>query len=270
MTSLETETSAAANYYNNPVIADFYQSLWGGSDIHIGLYTTGNETVAEASRAMTMRLLTLAGVSGGQKVLDIACGYGGTLRVLAQMGCDAAGIDISETCVAIARAENAAAGFHDILVSLGNFHRINTAASSWDTVICQEAIIHSGDRPKVFAEAYRVLRAGGTFAFSDILTVPGADLTKVEAAFSRLRADAGATVHDYERMARLAGFAVEHVEQRPHDIVTHYDKLAAALSSTQGNDEPLVASIRSSIRRWQDALVGGHITWASFVARKPA
>ena len=266
---LDAKTNATADYYNDAVIADFYQSLWGGSDIHIGLFATGNETVAEASKAMTLHLLELAGVTAGQKVLDIACGYGGTLRILADMGCFAAGIDISETCVSIARAANASAGFDDISVSLGDFHAIDSEPATWDVVICQEAIIHSADRSKVFAEAYRVLRSGGAFAFSDILTAPGADLAKVEAAYARLRADAGATVHDYANMARTAGFVVEYIEQRPYDIATHYEKLAAALASTYSSDEPLVSSIGSSIGQWQEATADGQITWACFVALKP-
>ncbi|MGI9476955.1 MAG: SAM-dependent methyltransferase [Hyphomicrobiaceae bacterium] len=269
MNLLECQKSAVADYYNDPVIAAFYQKLWGGSDIHIGLFVTGDETVAEASRAMTLHLLELAGVTAGQKVLDIACGYGGTLRLLADMGCEAAGIDISETCISYARTANAAAGFDDIAVSLGDFHAIDSEPAAWDAVICQEAIIHATDRPKVFAEAYRVLRAGGVFAFSDILTAPGADLARVGAAYARLRAESGATVRDYEDMARSAGFKVEYVEQRPNDIATHYDKLADALASNKRSDAPLVASIKSSVILWQEALANGDIAWACFVARKP-
>ena len=66
MNLLECQKSAVADYYNDPVIAAFYQKLWGGSDIHIGLFVTGDETVAEASRAMTLHLLELAGVTAGQ------------------------------------------------------------------------------------------------------------------------------------------------------------------------------------------------------------
>lgn len=46
-----------AEYYDDTNISGFYEQCWGGEDIHIGLYATGEETVADASAAMTGHLL---------------------------------------------------------------------------------------------------------------------------------------------------------------------------------------------------------------------
>ena len=266
------DADKAAAYYDDEAVSDFYEQCWGGADIHIGRYTTGNETVAEASAAMTRHLLDLAGLEAGHQVLDIACGFGGTLRTLAQRGCQVKGIDISTNCVDHARIANAEAGIGDqIDVAVGDFHNIDSAPNSWDAVVCQEAIIHSPNRPRVFAEVYRVLRPGGVFAFSDIVTGAAADIPTVEAAFARLGARAGSTIHDYQTMARAAGFDISHVEERLSDIRTHYDKLAARLvEPVAGIDADALAAISNSISRWQGALADGHITWACFVAFKPA
>jgi 2-polyprenyl-3-methyl-5-hydroxy-6-metoxy-1,4-benzoquinol methylase len=197
------DSGQAAAYYDNAAVSRFYETCWGGADIHIGRYVTGRETVAEASTAMTQYLIDQAGIKADQRVLDIACGFGGTLRTLARMGCKAKGIDISQNCVDHARADGDEAGLGDLIdVTIGDFHSIDSQPDSWDAVICQEAIIHSPDRQKVFTEVFRVLRPGGTFAFSDILTGEGADTAMVEAAFARLGASVGATVGDYENMAR--------------------------------------------------------------------
>lgn len=265
------DSEKAAAYYDNAAISRFYETCWGGADIHIGRYASGDETVAEASRAMTQHLLGLADLEAGRKVLDIACGFGGTLRMLAQLGCQVKGIDISQNCVDHAREANAEAGLDEkVDVAIGDFHNIDSAPDTWDAVVCQEAIIHSDDRPQVFAEVFRILRPGGVFAFSDILTGEAADITKVEAAFARLGASAGATISSYQAMAHDAGFEVSHVEERQGDIRTHYDKLAAQLTEPlDGIDADALSAISNSISRWQDALAGGHITWACFVARKP-
>jgi cyclopropane fatty-acyl-phospholipid synthase-like methyltransferase len=265
------DSEQAAAYYDDTTVSAFYEQCWGGADIHIGRYVTGRESVAEASTAMTQRLLERAGLSAGDRVLDIACGFGGTLRILARMGCEVSGIDISESCVERARAAADEAGLGDSIdVAVGDFHNIGGPADSLDAVICQEAIIHSPDRPQVFAEAFRILRPGGTFAFSDILTGQQADSAIVEAAFARIGARVGATVSDYQDMARKAGFEIVSVEERPGDITTHYDKLAEQLKRPiEGLDADAKASISQSIARWQAALAGGHITWACFVARKP-
>jgi cyclopropane fatty-acyl-phospholipid synthase-like methyltransferase len=266
-----TDTLATAAYYNDLGVTKFYELCWGGSDIHIGLYATGDEKIADASEAMTRHLLERSGVRADHRVLDIACGFGGTLRLLAKSGCHAKGIDISQVCVDKARKANVEAGLDpQIEVNVGDFHAIDTDADSWDAVICQEARIHSSDRPKVFDEVFRVLRRGGVFVFSDILTAEGADITMVEAAFARLGAPAGATAHNYQEMARKAGFQIRYVEERPNDIRTHYAKLAEILAKpVVGLDADVAGSILKSIRHWQAALGGGHITWACFVARKP-
>ena len=265
------DSDQAAAYYDDAAVSRFYEACWGGADIHIGRYVTGRETVAEASTAMTQYLIERAGLDVSDRVLDIACGFGGTLRTLARMGCKVKGIDISRNCVDHARAAAEEAGLDDrIEVELGDFHDIDSPADSWDAVVCQEAIIHSPNREKVFAEVFRALRPGGTFAFSDILTGEEADTSMVAAAFARLGASVGATVGDYEDMARAAGFELSSVEERQGDITAHYEKLAERLSRPiEGLDADAKEAISQSIARWQAALAGHHITWACFVARKP-
>lgn len=271
MANVIFDAEKTAAYYDDAAVSEFYQQCWGGTDIHIGRYVTGDETIAEASAAMTRQLLELAGLEAGYQVLDIACGFGGTLRALARLGCQVKGIDISKNCVDHARDANADAGFADkIDVAAGDFHNIDSAADTWDAVVCQEAIIHSPNRPRVFAEVFRILRPGGVFAFSDILTGEAADIPMVEAAFARLGASADATINDYQAMAREAGFEIAHVEERLGDIQQHYDKLAAQLDEPIGGiNADSLESISDSLSRWQDALAGGHITWGCFVARKP-
>ncbi|GAA5076755.1 methyltransferase domain-containing protein [Roseibacterium beibuensis] len=271
MTRSGTNAKAAAAYYNEDTVAAFYRSAWGGEDIHIGRYDTGAETVRDASRAMTRHLLSLARLRPGDTVLDIACGYGGTLRELARSGCVVHGIDISRVCVEEARRANAAAGLADrISVQIGDFHDLPFEPATLSACICQESIIHSTDRPRVFAEVFRVLRSRGVFAFSDILTTEGANLDLVNAAFARLGVTGGATRGDYERMAREAGFDIVQSGERQDDIRTHYDKLAERLEDPLPGVSPEAADgIAASIERWQRALEGGHITWACFVAKKP-
>lgn len=271
MTEPDTNAAHAADYYNTQDVADFYRLLWGGADIHIGLFRTGEESVAEASLAMTRHLLSVAGIKAGDRVLDISCGYGGTLGELARMGCHARGLDISQLCVDEARKAMDRDGLADrVTVDVGDFHQIDSADGAWDACVCQESIIHSNDRPRVFSEVFRVLRPEGTFAFSDILTAEGADMAKVSSAFERLGAQVGATPRTYYEMAQKAGFEILHSEERPHDIAAHYDRLAELLETpVEGLDPEAATRIAASIARWQEALAGGHITWACFVARKP-
>jgi hypothetical protein len=72
-------------------------------------------------------------------------------------------------------------------------------------------------------------------------------------------------------MAEDAGLEMQYHEERLNDIRTHYDKLASYLAKPiSGLDAEALASISRSISRWQAALLNGDITWACFIARKPA
>lgn len=271
MSNSTTNASNAADYYDSADTSAFYRLCWGGSDIHIGRYDTGRESVAEASAAMTQYLLGLAGFKASDRVLDIACGFGGTLVQLAELGCRPAGMDISNVCVEQARRTVSEAKLpNDIHVSQGDFHDIDSPPGVWDGAICQESIIHSSTRPLVFAEAHRVLRPGGVFAVSDILTTDDAEPGLVAAAFERLGVQDFATQNDYEIMAGETGFRIEHAEERPQDIEMHYAKLAEALSPPPEGLAPAAAErIADSISRWRTAIVGGHVTWACLVLRNP-
>ena len=271
MSNVIFDAERAGEYYDDTNVSNFYEQCWGGEDIHIGRYDTGTESVTQASAAMTRYLIERAGIAPDFRVFDIACGFGGTLRTLARLGCRVGGADISKNCVDHARRANAEAGFGDrIEVVVGDFHSIDSEPDAWDAVICQEAIIHSPNRPRVFAEVYRILRPGAVFAFSDIVTGEEADISMVEAAFARLGASTGATIADYQLMAQEAGFEILFIEERLEDIRTHYDKLADQLAGPIASlDASVQESIAKSISHWQAALAQGHITWACYVARKP-
>ena len=271
MSRTDTNASQAAAYYDADDTAAFYRLCWGGADIHIGRYKTGRETVAEASAAMTRHLLGLAGFKAGDRVLDIACGFGGTLVQLAGLACKASGMDISQLCIAQARRTLSEAGYADgVSVTRGDFHDIDSAPGVWDGVICQESIIHSADRARVFSESHRILRPGGVFAVSDIMATDGADPALVAGAFDRLGVRTFATPGDYAAMALAAGFGIEHAEERTEDIQAHYARLAEALSPPPEGLAPAAAErIATSIGHWRVAIAGGHVTWGCLVLRKP-
>ena len=42
--------STARDYYNSDNAEAFYSTIWGGEDIHIGLYGEGEDSIAAASR----------------------------------------------------------------------------------------------------------------------------------------------------------------------------------------------------------------------------
>src|SRR5262245_55836623 len=72
----------------------FYRLLWG-PHVHHGLWDA-HESPRDAQLNLTERLATLAGISGGERLLDVGCGMGGSSIHLARTrNCQASGVTIS-------------------------------------------------------------------------------------------------------------------------------------------------------------------------------
>ena len=96
--SYSEEVNIARDYYNSDDADNFYAIIWGGEDIHIGLYETEGEPIIDASHRTVRQLAKCLGEIGPQhKVLDIGSGYGGAARYLADtFGCTVTALNLSE------------------------------------------------------------------------------------------------------------------------------------------------------------------------------
>ncbi len=90
-------------------------------------------------------------------ILEVGCGTGNYITMLAQQfGCAAWGIDPSEGMLAQARARAPQVNFN-----VGRGEQLDFPAEMFDLVFSVDVIHHVEDRPRYFAEAYRVLKPGG-------------------------------------------------------------------------------------------------------------
>jgi arsenite methyltransferase len=154
--------------------------------------------------------LAVADLHPGQTVLDL--GSGGGLDVLLSArrvapGGAAYGLDASPDMLALARANAAKAGVSNATFLHGHIEDIPLPDGHVDVVISNCVINLSTDKPRVLAEAFRVLRPGGRLGVSDVIADEGIDPARLADAERRVGCLNGAlTQRQYAELLRAAGF----------------------------------------------------------------
>lgn len=106
-------------------------------------------------------LLDAAKVGADMRVLDVASGPGYGAGEAAARGARATGLDFAPAMVTEARKN-----FPDAEYIEGDGEDLPFDDESFDAVICPFGILHMPEPDKAIAEAFRVLRPGGRYAFT--------------------------------------------------------------------------------------------------------
>ncbi|MDQ0316217.1 glycine/sarcosine N-methyltransferase [Amorphus orientalis] len=275
--SAQAAADTAEAYYDDSAADEFYFNIWGGEDIHVGLYETTKD-IKEASHLTVKRMCEQAGrIDADTKVLDIGAGYGGSARVIArEYGAPVVALNISETQNERDRELNKAQGLDKLVtVKHGSYEDIPEADESFDLVWSQDAILHSGNKPKVFEEVFRVLKPGGCFIFTDPMQADVvSDPASLQPVLDRLHLDNMGSFALYRRLAREAGFTEgEHLELT-HNLRTHYSRVSEEVKADYDNlvklsAEDYLQRMLKGLDAWVTAADAGNLAWGILVFRKP-
>lgn len=152
----------------------------------------------------------IAAIQSGETVLDLGSGGGMDCFIAAKKVGSTGhviGVDMTPEMLSKARNDAIKYGYKNIEFRLGEIENLPVANASVDVIISNCVINLSPDKPRVFAEAFRVLKPGGRFAVSDMIaTAPLPDKIKKDVSLY-VGCIAGAIYIDsLKKMLREAGF----------------------------------------------------------------
>ena len=223
--------ATAASGCCDPITTNLYDAMQAGQIPEEALLASlgcGNPTA-------------LAQLKPGENVLDL--GSGGGIDVLLsarRVGPTgkAYGLDMTDEMLALANENKRKSGIENVEFLKGEIEHIPLPDSSVDVIISNCVINLSADKDKVLREAFRVLKPGGRFAVSDVVT-RGEILPEIrQSVLAWVGCIAGALEENQYR-SKLATAGFEQIDVEPTRIYRAED--AREFLAGQGIDVDVLA-----------------------------
>ncbi|SDR64327.1 Methyltransferase domain-containing protein [Rhizobiales bacterium GAS113] len=222
-------------------------------------------------------LAKCANVDAGTKVVDFCAGLGGAARYLAHhYGAIVTGIELTPARVAGAAELARRVGLDGkVEIIEGNVMDVPLPSSSQDVVVSQESLFHVPNLARAIAEAWRLLRPGGRFAFTNWVTHLPLSAADTRLLWDGMAAATLISIDAHTGLLRDAGFKIDRIDDETDawglilaDRLRMYQKLrveAEQAGRPAGHDD-FYKSYVLFVDLVQKKAMGG----ARFAALKPA
>lgn len=236
-----------------------------GEQIHIGGFQSSQQ------------LADRAGIGAGMRGVDLCCCNGAGMRFLVRFRqvAQMVGVDATETVIARGRQRCQAEGLADrITFQKADVCDSRLPSHSADFVWGEDAWCYVSDKPKLIAEAIRLVRRGGTIAFTDWVEGP-AGLSTAEAArfltfmkfpnvqtipgYRRLLEERGCTVILAEDTGRFAPYVDLYLQMVGRQLTSDALRIL-------GHDQALLGQVAGEMTFLQSLAHAGKIAQGVFVA----
>ncbi|HEU4729485.1 MAG TPA: methyltransferase domain-containing protein [Kofleriaceae bacterium] len=221
------------------------------------LPSLGHDAIFAVTAQASAALLDAAAVRAGSRLLDIGCGPAAWAGEVVARGVEFVGVDLSAEMIAQARARHPGIEFRQ-----ADAEALPFEAGTFDAAVSSYSI-NGLPRPEVgVAEAHRVLRPGGRYAFVTWCVKEGNDLFQLTRAAVARHVTAGGdeprswAPAESAALLRAAGFANVQARVLPVAARVERPEQVLHLAWTTGRSLRLLKSFGDEVhRRIADSLV---------------
>lgn len=172
-------------------------------------------TIEQAAQVINDRLVDMAGIQSGHKVLDIATGYGEPLvTVLERVGPNGhvVATDLSSEMIELARKRVADANVTNAVFHACNAETLEIPESNFDAALCRWGLMLMGDPDACLDRTRQLLKPGGCVAMAVFSEPPRTPWLSLAGSTVRRELDIGPPTPEEPNIFRLADS--EELEQR--------------------------------------------------------
>lgn len=268
----------ARHYYDSDDADTFYFSVWGGVDMHLGMYKTPDESIRDAShRTVQVMADKLQTANADSQVVDLGGAYGGSARhVASKFGCHVVSLNLSPVQNARARQQNADQGLAEqITVVEGDFENVDYPDNSFDIVWSQDSFLHSGNREGVLREIKRILKPGGEVIFTDPMQADGASQENLQPVLDRIQLETMGSPGFYQDKLTELGLELVEWEDHTSQLPLHYGRVKEELESRYDEllgkiSQEYLDNMITGLGHWVENGNAGNLAWGILHFRLPA
>ncbi len=238
-----------------------------GTHVHFGYWKEphlSSRTLSDFGKAaeqLTHLICKLAQIKENDCILDVGCGFGGTILTLNEIfrSLKLYGLNIDKRQIERAQALIQPIKSNKINFTVGNASNLPFPANSFDHVMAIECIFHFPSREQFFQEVHRVLRPGGRLIITDI--IPSIFLNPWIEVQSWLFPNIGI----YGRINWATGLLDYHIlaKQTKLTVVLECDVTYNTLPTHECLEE--LSKLRQQYGDWLSGLLAANVSTASHI-----
>jgi ubiquinone/menaquinone biosynthesis C-methylase UbiE len=254
------------------------QAVYSGPEGRLWELIMG-EQVHVGGMASSMDLAERAGIAAGWSGIDLCCCSGAGMRFLARMRGVArmTGVDATAAMITLGRERCQAEGLDDRIAFVHAEATVSGLPDAQaDFVWGEDAWCYVVDKPALIAEAARLVRPGGTIAFTDwVEGEAGLESAQAERFLRFMKFPTLARAEDYRDLLERAGCRVEtamNTERFAPAIDLYLAMLEQQLTYDAlkiiGFNQDLMGALAAEMHWARDMAHAGHVAQGLFVARR--